>query len=167
MVSQFVVQIAVLSFVGLVLLAAAIDVRSLTIPNRVTLAIAGVYPAYAFAASGPVDPIMSAGLAALILLLGFVLFSLRLCGGGDAKLIAAISLWAGPAHVLSFALLTALAGGGMALILWVHHRFKRAATPGSILITGTDPDFAKTPMPYGAAMAVGALYVALMLLREV
>jgi len=164
MVTQFVTQIAVLCFVGLVLVAAALDMRSFKIPNRISMAIVGIYPAYAFAASGSVEPLLSLGIAALVLFVGFVLFSFKLCGGGDAKLLAAIALWAGPAQILPFVLLTALAGGGMALILWIHHRFKRAVTPGSVLVAGTDPDFAKKPMPYGAAMAVGALYVALTLL---
>src|SRR3546814_1058931 len=51
--------------------------------------------------------------------LGFLLFALRLCGGGDVQLFAAVSLWAGSSLFIPFAYYTALAGGLMALVIWL------------------------------------------------
>jgi Flp pilus assembly protein protease CpaA len=62
---------------------------------------------------------------------------------------------------------TSLAGGAMAIILWLRHRLSRAVTPAMVLVTAADPEFYKQQMPYGAAIAVGALYVAQALLKGV
>ena len=86
--------------------------------------------------------------------------ALGLLGGGDAKLLTAGALWAGPGLLMEFLFLTALAGGGMATVLWLRHRLSRAAAPAFLLSTPSDPDFAKQPMPYAVAVAAGALYVA-------
>src|SRR3546814_12888346 len=99
--------------------------------------------------------------------LGFLLFALRLCGGGDVKLFAAVSLWAGPSLFIPFAYYTALAGGLMALVLWLNHKVKRAGIPANLLFVRSDAAFAKQPMPYGVAIAAGGLFVALQLLLKV
>src|SRR3546814_16662010 len=98
--------------------------------------------------------------------LGFLLFALRLCGGGDVKLFAAVSLWAGPSLFIPFAYYTALAGGLMALVLWLNHKVKRAGIPANLLFVRSDAAFAKQPMHYGVAIAAGGLFVALQLLLK-
>jgi len=153
-------QICILGFASLMLWAAATDVRSLTIPNRISVAIVMLYPAYVLAAGHPVDWSGALIVAGSLLAVGFVAFALGLIGGGDAKLLTAGALWAGPAQLMEFLFLTALAGGGMATVLWLRHRLSRAAAPAMLLSTPSDPDFAKQPMPYAVAVAAGALYVA-------
>jgi len=97
--------------------------------------------------------------------LGFVLFTSGTWGGGDAKLFAAAALWAGPEYIVSFTMITTLAGGVMAIFIWLQHHLPRAHVTGMMLHIDTDPDLAKQPMPYAAAIAVGALYVAFTLLK--
>jgi len=87
------------------------------------------------------------------------------CGAGDAKLFAATALWAGPELILPLGLYTTLAGGVMVLFMWFQHRLARAPSASMILLTPTDANFSKQPMPYGAAIAVGGLYVAFTLLQ--
>ena len=157
----------ILAFMGLIIAAAVIDLRSLTIPNKISLAIALIYPAHVIASGGSVDWVSGLLVGMAVLTGGFVLFTCKLIGGGDAKLLAAASLWAGPALISPLLLFTALGGGAIAIAMWLHHRYTRAATVGMILHSGTDPDFAKRDMAYGVAIAVGAIYVALTLLREV
>jgi hypothetical protein len=53
----------------------------------------------------------------------------------------------------------------MVLFMWLQHRLARAPSVGMVLQTTVDSGFAKQPMPYGAAIAVGGLYVAFTLLR--
>ena len=165
--SVVVSQIVVLSFAGLAFWAAISDVRSLTIPNPVCLAILVLYPVYALSAGHPVNWSGALLVAGIVLSVGFVLFALRWAGGGDAKFFAVSALWAGPGLIVPFILYTALAGGAMAIILWLRHRLSRAATPAMVLVTAGDPEFHKQQMPYGAAIAVGALYVAQALLKGV
>ena len=157
--------VALLGLAALIFSAAVSDVLNYTIPNRLCLAIVALYPAYAVAAPNSVDWMMSIAIAAAVLLVGFVLFSLRFCGAGDIKLLVAISLWAGPEQTLSFIILTTLAGGAIALYLYFQPRFARAAGRGLSILGPADPNIGQLQMPYGAAIGVAGLYVAFTLMR--
>lgn len=157
-------QIAICGFAALAVAAAISDIRHLKIPNHYTLAIAVLFPAYALTTDTPVNWLGALAISGALLALGFPLFVKKMLGGGDAKLIAAVALWAGPDLFLTFLLVTTVTGGTMALVLWLRHRLSRAATPGLIFLTEVDPGFAKQPMPYAVAIAAGALYVAFTLL---
>lgn len=160
-------QTVLLCFAGLAFWAAWSDVQRLMIPNAICLAILLLYPIHLLSAGHPVDWPWALLGAVIVLCAGFVLFALGWAGGGDAKLLAVGALWAGPALIAPFIVYTALAGGAIAIALWIRHRFSRAASPALVLVTGADPEFHKQPMPYGAAIAIGALYVAQALLRGV
>ncbi len=154
---------AILCFSGLLLWAAYCDVQSLTIPNRISVAIAILFPAFVLTGTHDVGWLPALGIAAAVLFAGFLLFAFRLIGGGDAKLLAATSLWAGPELVLPFLFVTAVAGGAMAMFLYMRHRL--AGSTGLTFLAPASPDFAKQPMPYAVAIAVGGLYVAFTFLR--
>ncbi len=158
-------NLALLAFAGLVFSVAVSDILRYRIPNRICLTLALLYPAYVLAAGHPVAWLPALGVAAASLLVGFILFSVNACGAGDAKFFAVVALWAGPALILPLGLYTSLAGGVMVLFLWFQHRLARAPSAAMVLQTAADPGFSKQPMPYGAAIAVGGLYVAFTLLR--
>lgn len=150
--------VLLLVFPILVIAAALRDVTSYTIPNWMS----GVLILGFFAAAPALGLTLSsiglhAGIGAGALVAGMAMFALRWIGGGDAKLFAAAGLWMGWPASLDFLLTTCLAGGGLAMILMslrsIHIRhfaqmgpawFGRLATPGE-------------NVPYGAAIAVGAL----------
>ncbi|RXZ36349.1 peptidase A24 [Oxalobacteraceae bacterium CAVE-383] len=73
------------------------DLRSRRLPNRAVLAVAGL-----FCISAVLVPISAAaflghvGLAAAVFAVAALLFRFGWIAGGDAKLAAAIFLWAGP-----------------------------------------------------------------------
>src|SRR3546814_14803744 len=73
------------AFAGLLISAAASDWRSLTIPNRYSLAIVALFPSYMLV-TGNADWAMHLALGSGAFALGFLLFALRLCGGGDVML---------------------------------------------------------------------------------
>lgn len=152
--------VAVLGFAGLLVAAAISDVRSLIIPNRYCLAIALLYPAHILSTGTDVNWIGAIVIGGVLLVLGFLLHAGKIIGGGDAKLFAAVALWAGTGLIVDFLILTGIAGGTMALALWFRHRLSRAASAGLFFLTPSDPDFAKQPMPYAVAIATGGLYVA-------
>ena len=157
-------DLAVVCFAGLVFSAAISDIMRFTIPNRVCLAVALLFPAYVLAAPQPVDWISSLIIAVIALVVGIVFFLLGAAGGGDGKLFAATALWAGPDLILHLTLYTSIAGGVMAVFIWLQHRAARAPSLSMILQTSADESIGRQPMPYGAAIAVGALYVAFTLL---
>jgi prepilin peptidase CpaA len=157
--------LALLAFAGLIFSAAISDILRFRIPNRISIALVLLYPAYLLSASQPVDWLSAIVVALACLSVGFLLFSMKACGAGDAKLFAAAALWAGPELILPFGLYTTLAGGVMVLFMWFQHRLARAPSIATVLQTTADAGFSKQPMPYGAAIAVGGLYVAFTLLR--
>jgi len=123
-VSQFVL----LAFCGLLLLVARDDIRGRIIPNRYCLAIVLLYPAFVLSAPMPIDWVGGLIAGAAALLIGYVMFAFRLTGGGDAKLFAAVMLWAGP-HLLGvFVFTTALFGGVMGVFFLLRRRRNRPAT---------------------------------------
>jgi prepilin peptidase CpaA len=151
---------AVLAFAALLLWAAGEDIHRLTISNWVSLAIVGLYPIYVLSSPVPVAWPWSVAVAALTLAVGFFLFAFRMIGGGDVKLLSATALWAGPVIFPSFIFLTAIAGGvvGLAILLLRRWRMSPAAANGT-------PSPAPAVMPYGVAIAIGGLMVALTLVK--
>src|SRR3546814_11873050 len=94
-------EFTILAFAGLLIAAAASDWRSLTIPNRYSLAIVALFPSYMLV-TGNADWAMHLALGSGAFALGFLLFAPRLCGGGEVKLFAAGRPWAGPSLFIPF-----------------------------------------------------------------
>lgn len=163
-VGPFASQVALYGVCGLFLAAALSDLRSLIIPNRYPIAIALLYPAYVLAAGHAIDWPGGLMVAGGTFAVGLALFALRLTGGGDVKLLTAIALWAGPGLILPFFLVTALAGGVLAILLMLRHRLALFAVAPAHAGQGTQPEKRKQPLPYGVPIAVGGLYVTFTLL---
>ena len=176
------------ALVALLALAALIDVRERRIPNWLTGGIAALYPLYVLASPMPIAWLSALAVAGAVFVFGLVLFARQLIGGGDVKLIAAMSLWTGLDNLMLFALVTSLAGGGLALgSLW-YRRWRgvidaHLAALGWNLAPvrmqhaggaapGTGDDTASTTiepvphtLPYGVAIAAGGLAVVAQLIK--
>ena len=147
---------ALAAFPVLMIAAALWDVVTMTIPNRISLLLVPAFFAAALLARLSPEAIAwhaGVGVAALIVMAGC--FAMGWLGGGDAKLLAAASLWVGPGAAIWFVFATALAGGALALALllvratpWLYGRgpewLRRLLTP-------------KGAIPYGVAIAAGAI----------
>ncbi|MFN3231541.1 MAG: prepilin peptidase [Alphaproteobacteria bacterium] len=138
-------------FIGTLIWCTVEDVRRRVIPHSATAAVVGLYIVYA--AAGYSDPLSGIAAGALYLLIGFVLFQLNLLGGGDAKLIAAVALWAGLDGALPLAFYVTMAGGVVALGVLITHRIRVHADGSAKNTVAT--------VPYGMAIAVGGSFVAL------
>ncbi|RIA56303.1 A24 family peptidase [Dichotomicrobium thermohalophilum] len=104
------------AFIFLVSYAMITDLRDLRVPNWVPLAIAGLFLLYSLDQGGGDLPVhMLTGVGMLVV--AFALFVAGVFGGGDAKFIAALALWMGPADLGPFVLITTLLGGAMAVAL--------------------------------------------------
>lgn len=143
-----------LVFPALAIVAALRDAATMTIPNWISASLALLFFPAAFAAGmslGSIGLALLIGLAALAG--GIVLFAMGWVGGGDAKLLAACTLWFGLAAP-NFLLFTALSGGALALILLSARKFSFAvhgpAWLERLLKPGGD-------VPYGLAICAGAL----------
>lgn len=141
----------------LMMVAAIGDYLSYRIPNWLTGLIALSFFPMALMMAMPADLLLwHVGTGAVLLAAGFGIFAMGWFGGGDAKLLAAAGLWFGWPAAMQFLVLTALAGGVLALAacLWSvlqadqemrgHTWFHRLRN-------------AKLDLPYGVAFAAGAV----------
>jgi len=131
--------------IALLLMAAVTDGLHRRIPNALVAAgavsalasqallPAGVHPLHG---SMPGTPGVVSGLASAVLMLalGVALWRMSVIGAGDAKWLAVTAAHAGPQWLPTQLLLTALAGGLLALV-WLALR-RRDALPYAVAIAG-------------------------------
>ena len=117
-----VLEAAVLTILpGAVAFAAAMDIFTMTIPNRISIVLVlAFFPLALLAGLSFSDIAAHVGAGVLMLLVGFALFAFGVFGGGDAKLMAAVGLWVGfdclPLYLLSVALAGGFIAGAFATI---------------------------------------------------
>ena len=142
------------------------DLRTRRIPNRLVLVIAVLGTVYSIWSLPLVPGLVRAfGGLGLGLALWFPFYVFRLLGAGDVKFFAAASAWIGAGAALKAALLSALAGGVMAIavvVVSVGWRYAAtqlalyAADPRTLAVKASEaPSAKKLKLPYGVAMAAG------------
>jgi prepilin peptidase CpaA len=145
---------------GLISAAALSDLASYRIPNRLVAPLAALYPPGALLDPAGLDP-WAPAVAALLLALGFALFAWGKLGGGDAKLLAAVGLWAGLADAPAFLLVTCLAGGALSLAALGPGRLAATYVAARVGALRLHQGLAAGQVPYGVAIAAGGLSVLL------
>jgi prepilin peptidase CpaA len=148
-----------LLFPALMAFAAASDLVSMTISNRVSLAlVAGFFTLAALGGMGLHDIFSHVGAGATVLAVGFACFAMGWVGGGDAKVAASAALWFGFGHLLDYLLLASLFGGALTLLLL---QFRQWPLPYPFARQGwlLKLHAKETGIPYGIALAIGALVV--------
>jgi prepilin peptidase CpaA len=146
-------------FPGMMAFAASSDLLTMTIANRVSLALIGGFVILA-ALSGMsgTDMATHAGASAAVLIVAFICFARGWIGGGDAKLAAATALWLGFSHLFDYLVYTSLLGGALTLLIV---QFRHLPLPR--MLAGRD--WAERlhreggGVPYGIALAAAALLV--------
>jgi len=132
------------------------DATTMTIPNWISLlVIAGFFITMPFVWQGWSNFGEHLAVGGVMLMIGFVMFATNGLGGGDAKLMAAISLWWTWTDLTMFVIYTLLAGGALALFILVGRYFVPARIITSSWMHTIVKDNSK--MPYGLALAAGAL----------
>ena len=149
-----------LFFPALMAFAAASDLFTMTISNRVSLALAAGFLALALASgmapSRHSDRISAAG--ATVLVVAFVCFAMGWIGGGDAKVAAAAALWFGFAHLLNYLVYASLFGGALTLLLLQFRQWPLPyALAGQTWLLRLHAK--ESGIPYGIALAIGALMI--------
>ena len=150
-------------FTGIMATSAIEDLRRLIIPNGLVVGLCVLWPLYV--ATAPMLTLAAAGFAALcaaaVFLAGALLFARGLIGGGDVKLLAAATLWAGPAATLPLLVVTALLGGLLCILLVTPAGALIAALRPTLLDSAGDPTRGadRVLVPYGVAISAAALVV--------
>jgi prepilin peptidase CpaA len=104
-------------FIFLVSYAAISDYQRLKIPNWVSSSLCAAFLLYAgfFLTGSQFLGHVAAG--ATLFAIAIIFYALGMFGGGDAKLLGAIALWAGPHQIYELAFLTGIIGGAMGMML--------------------------------------------------
>ena len=151
--------IRLLLFPAMMAFAASSDLFTMTISNRVALALIVGFAIMAAATGMDINAVLShAGASAVVLVFAFTFFARGWIGGGDAKLAAATALWLGFDHLVTYLLYASLLGGLLTLVIL---RFRLAPLPSPL----AGQDWAQrlhrmdSGIPYGIALAAAALLV--------
>jgi prepilin peptidase CpaA len=148
-----------LLFPALMAFAAASDLFTMTISNRLSLLLAGGFLVLAVASGmGLTDILLHAGAGAVVLAIAFLCFAMGWVGGGDAKIAAAAALWFGFAHLMNYLLYASLFGGALTLLLVQFRQwplpYVLAGQPWLLRLHAKE-----SGIPYGIALAIGALMI--------
>ena len=151
--------VALCLFPGLMLFAGSMDLFTMTIPNKISIALLVGFLIFA--------PLTGMGLAdigwhlacggiALVITVG--MFAMGWLGGGDAKVFSAAAVWFGFSYTVPFLAVTAVAGGVLSLgiVLFRTIPLPQILVRQEWLARLHDP---KGYVPYGIAIAAGALIV--------
>jgi prepilin peptidase CpaA len=148
-----------LLFPALMAFAAASDLFTMTISNRVSLALsAGFLVLALLSGMGLYDILSHIGAGAAVLTVAFACFAFGWVGGGDAKVAAAAALWFGFGHLLNYLVYASLFGGALTLLLL---QFRQWPLPypfaGQAWLNRLHAK--ESGIPYGIALAIGALMI--------
>jgi prepilin peptidase CpaA len=148
-----------LLFPALMAFAASSDLFTMTISNKVSLALAAGFLLMAIAIGmSPAEIGLHAAAAAAVLVVAFVFFTRGWVGGGDAKLAAATSLWFGFDHLLQYLVDAALLGGVLTFLM-INFRLLPLPIPMARWAWLARLHQKGAGVPYGIALAAAALLV--------
>jgi prepilin peptidase CpaA len=151
--------VRLLLFPALMAFAAASDLVTMTISNRISLLLGAGFVALAILSGmGFHDILTHAGAGLAVLVVAFACFAMGWIGGGDAKVAAAAALWFGFGHLLDYLVYASLFGGALTLVLI---QFRQWPLPAAFrdqtwLLRLHSKD---SGIPYGIALALGALLI--------
>jgi prepilin peptidase CpaA len=150
-------SLPVVTLAFLVSAAAVADLHSYKIPNWLTALTALTFLPVAVWSGMDIQAIGLHYLTgAALLLFGFLLYSYRIFGGGDAKFVAACGVWFGAIDSLQFLYAAVMCGGvlAIAMLFWTVFKYAVQLDFGDF-IPGLRKAMPK--IPYGIALAAGAI----------
>lgn len=139
-------RVALALLLGATLLAAGVeDARFRNIANGKTLLVALAAPLWWWANDASPWPgaVIQIGMATVAFAVFAAAFHVGAMGGGDVKLITALSLWLPPGVFMGMLVVMSLIGGAVTIVMMIERRIKRAK--GQIEV------------PYGVAIAAAGL----------
>jgi len=153
-------EIAILGlFPAAMIYAAASDLITMTISNRLSIALfAGFFVVAALIGMPFSDIGKHLAASAVVLVFAFGFFARGWIGGGDAKLAAATALWIGFSHLMDYLLVAAILGGALTLLILQARKWPLphllARQPWIARLHAME-----TGIPYGIALAAAGLIV--------
>jgi len=155
MLSTIAISVLTLAVLAVTVLSCISDVRGLRIPNAHSLVIIGCFVAAFLIAPQDFGKWWEhLGALGLVFVITYIMFMMRMMGGGDSKLASALALWLGLRGVMPFIFYMGIAGGVIALIsLWIRRKKPFAAPPAGSW--PAEVQAGRNALPYGIAIAFG------------
>jgi prepilin peptidase CpaA len=146
-------------FPAAMIFAAASDLVTMTISNRLSIALFLAFFAVAVLIGMPLPDMGRHMIAsAIVLVFAFGFFARGWIGGGDAKLATATALWLGFSHLMDYLLVAAIIGGALTLLILQARKWPLpnvlARQPWIARLHAVE-----TGIPYGIALAAAGLIV--------
>lgn len=148
-----------LLFPFLMIYAAWSDLFSMTISNKVSLALMASFMCFAVATGMSIETIAwHWALFGVVLSVCFVLFAIGAMGGGDAKLAASTALWFGWEHVMAYVYLSSIIGAILTIAIVL---FRGQTLPPRLMNVEWIQRIyhPKSGIPYGIALGAAAMLV--------
>ncbi len=137
--------------------AAISDLLTMTIPNRVSVALVVSFMILALFGGMALSEIgLHFAGAAIVFFACFALFATKVMGGGDAKLLAAAALWFGfDPSLFSFVVYVTLIGGLLTVFIVLLR--SQSSTIMAIGLPLPNSLLVAKKIPYGIAIAIGGI----------
>jgi len=142
--------------IGLLLAIAVSDLRTRRIPNPLVGAFALVFFLRWATAPAGFDPLYHFALGFGTLVVTIALWSAGVFGGGDAKLLAACTLWLGPDALFSFLLLLVMATLGFIFLVLAFGLAGRTIADGPSKFA---QGLARETFPFGPPVVAATIIV--------
>ena len=150
---------ALIVFPVLMAFAASSDLLTMTISNRISIALVASFLGMALALQMPwqvfADHVSCGG---VILAITFALYCRGWIGGGDAKLAAATAVWLGWAHIMDYGIVASAFGGILTISILLLRKWPlpqwlaRRQWVARLHENGNG-------VPYGIALAAAGLFI--------
>lgn len=151
--------VMLVAFPLLMIFAALSDLFTMTISNRVSIALVLVFLPFAFFAGlSPAEIGLHLACGFGVLALTFGMFAMGWVGGGDAKLAAATALWIGWSHIADYGLTSAMIGGALTLMILFARKLPLPSWAMGVTWIARLHD-CQTGVPYGIALAIAGLLI--------
>lgn len=140
-------NLLIATLAAMLIVAAAGDLRTRTIPNWLNASIAlCAIPFWLLSGMSPwPEMALQVAVAAAVFGMFAIAFSLGAMGGGDVKMVAAIALWLPLGAVVKLLVIMSLAGGAITIAMLVRERLGKSGKPLEV--------------PYGVAIAFGGFWL--------
>lgn len=101
-------------YLGCIAHAAWTDVTKMKISNSISVILIVAFLIFAAIHFEPTSALAHIAVATAVFIVTFCCYAMRWMGGGDVKLLSALSIWIGPQQILSFLMAVAVLGGVLA-----------------------------------------------------
>jgi prepilin peptidase CpaA len=134
------------ALIPLLVLVAASDLHSRTIPNWVNglIALLGIASWWTSGMAIWPDMAVQFGFAAIIFGVFVLFFAMNAMGGGDVKLLGALALWFQIVPMVRLLMVMSILGGVLTLIFMARHKILKLSS--------------KIEVPYGVAIATAGIW---------